>query len=147
LTTPADTAPDAAVGSGVLLTDPDEALFRQIHPKHLSAGVISSEAFVPSPRDKDMLSTLRERIGPEAAYGRWVDAGYESIGTYAVTVGEAIGAGLQIVDDEADTEPDHASIDFSALASKGQKKQTGRRLRDAAVERGCQYTPLEAAKA
>lgn len=129
------TTPEAPTRLG----DPEELLLRQVHPKQTApSGGPSSEAFVPSPRDNDLLSTLRGRVGPAEAHRRWVqDRGYASIGTYAVSIGEVAACELEAVDDEATTEPDHASVDFSSLESKGKKKQTGRKLRDAAVERGC----------
>lgn len=127
--------------STAVLTDDSEVLLRQVHPSHeiqTNAG-ISSEAFVPSEDDRDLLSTLRGRVDPAEAYRRWTeDLSHESLGTYGVAVGEVEGAGLRAIDDEGSAGvADHASIDFTALASKGQQKKRGRKLRDAAIQRGC----------
>ncbi len=127
----------------VVLTDGNEELYRQVHPSHVTPdGVISKEAFIPSARDKDLLSTLRQRIGPAEAYRRWTeDQRYLSAGTFAITVHEVTMSGLRAIDDEATTQPDHASVDFSSLATRGMKMKTARKLRDAAIERGCRYSP------
>lgn len=126
-----------------IIADVDEMLFRQVHPTQFPDGQISSEAFKPSVRDKDMLSTLREHVGPEEAYRRWTeDKGFKSVGTYAVTVEEVTNEELRAIDDAAEMgEPDHASIDFTQIDGKGKKKQAGRMLRDAAAARGCLHRP------
>lgn len=124
------------------LTEAAEQLFRQVHPTQAPDGSPTSEAFVPSKTDQDLLSTSREVIGPQEAFRRWTeDRGYRSVGTYAVTVGEAAAEELSALDDAETHGPDHASIDFRDVPSKGKKKQKGRKLRDAAVARGCLYTP------
>lgn len=125
-----------------VLTDTDELLYRQVHPVQMPSGQMSSEAFNPSARDKDLLSTLREHVGPEEAYRRWTeDKGFLSIGTYAVSVGEVGDQDLQAIDDSATTEPDHVSIDYSSAETKGERKRRSRKLRDAATARGCLHRP------
>jgi hypothetical protein len=95
-------------------------------------------AFAPSERDAGLLSTLHGRIGAAEAYRRWTDVkGFDSIGTYGVEVGEVHNVGLGAVDDSAVVEPDHVSIDFREAPTKGRIAQLGRKLRDAAVARGC----------
>lgn len=125
-----------------VLTRPAELLYRQVHPTQAPNGTVSSEAFNPSARDKDLLSTLREHIGPVEAYRRWTeDKGFHSTGTYAVSVGEVDQQGLQAIDDSATTEPDHVSIDYSSAQGKSERKRRSRKLRDAAVARGCLHKP------
>lgn len=128
--------PDAPV-----IREASETLLRQVHPSQFPHGEPSSEAFVPSERDKFLLSTLRERVGAQEAYRRWTeDLKKESVGTFGITVGEIESEGLMAVDDaDAIAQPDHASVDFTAVPSKGKRKQIGRRLRDAAVSRGCLF--------
>jgi hypothetical protein len=97
-----------------------------------------SAAFTPSKRDAGMLSTLHGRVGPAEAYRRWThDKGLDSVGTYGVDVGEVQDVGLSAVDDSQVTEPDHVSIDFREVPTKGMLTQLGRKLRDAAKSRGC----------
>lgn len=131
-----------------LLTNSDELLLRQVHPIHLKGdGTISKEAFNPSKRDSGLLSTLRGHIGAEEAYRRWTqDMGYQSIGTYGVSVGEVDGvfvgtppvhAGLRAYDDSDQVGvPDHASVDYNAVPSRGLRGQAARKLLKVAEGRG-----------
>lgn len=121
------------------LTDREVCLLRQVHPTLVtSSGEIMKAAFTPSARDAGMLSTLHGRIGAVEAYRRWTgDRGFESAGTYGVEVGEVHDLGLAAVDDSGVVEPDHVSIDFRNVPSKGRIVQLGRKLRDAATTRGC----------
>jgi hypothetical protein len=126
-----------------LILNKSETLFRQVHPTQFPNGQPSSEAFVPSEQDKFLLSTMREIVGPEEAHRRWTeDMEMQSVGTFGISVGEINEQGLTAVDDaEATSQPDHASVDFSSITSKGARKRIGRRLRDAAVSRGCLFQP------
>lgn len=126
-----------------LIADLKETLFRQVHPSQFLVDTPSSEAFVPSERDKYLLSTLRERVGPEEAHRRWTeDMQMKSVGTFGISVGEINSHGLTAIDDAAaSAQADHASVDFTAVSSKGKRKQIGRQLRDAAMARGCLFHP------
>lgn len=120
-----------------------ETLLRQVHPSQFPNGSPSSEAFVPSELDECLLSTMRERVGPEEAFRRWtVEQERKSVGTFGISVEEVDGEGLAALDDaDLIQQPDHASVDFTMIPTKGKRKQIGRRLRDAAVARGCLYRP------
>ena len=125
------------------IQDEKEILLRQVHPAQFPDGKPSKEAFVPSDRDEGMLSTLRERVGAKEAYRRWTeDHTRLSVGTFGIEVSEIHGENLTALDD-AEFIPlaDHASVDFTSVPTKGQRKQIGRRFRDAAVSRGCLFTP------
>ncbi|MEU5286505.1 hypothetical protein N7925_19635 [Streptomyces sp. CA-278952] len=128
------------------LDTPLELLWRQINPSHIENGVISKLAFVPGENDKGQLSTARSKsVTAQAAFEHHtVVLQLGSIGSYAVTVGEIIDAGLRAVDDSAIQEqkpptPGHTYVDYRSIASKNQRKKLGAKLRDKAVERGCQY--------
>ena len=129
------------------MTDRDVRLLRQVHPVLLkSSGEIMGTAFTPSDRDAGLLSTLHGRIGAAEAYRRWTESwGFDSIGTYGLEVGEVHDVGLGALDDSALVEPDHISIDFRTVPTKGQIRQIGRKLRDAAVARGCLHPAGDAA--
>ncbi|OIJ25531.1 hypothetical protein UG56_017180 [Nocardioides luteus] len=97
-----------------------------------------------------MLSTMRSAVGAAAAHQRWVSAGYESIGTYGVSVEEideievvlddGRTCALQALDDADHIEvDDHASIDFTEMPSNGKIRQAARKVRDAAIKRGILY--------
>lgn len=125
------------------ITDRDEHVLRQVHPSLLTpAGEIMKTAFAPSDRDAGLLSTVHGRVAPAEAYRRWTqDKGLESIGTFGLEVGEVLDLSLGVLDDSAVVEPDHVSIDFRQVPSKGRVLQLGRKLRDAAVARGCLHGP------
>lgn len=124
------------------LTELDETLLRQVHPTQVTDGGISKEAFIPTPTDKGLLSTLREEVGPQEAHRRWTeDQNKLSVGTYGISVADVEDAGLTALDDAAASKtPDHASVDFNELTTGGQKKKAARQLRDRATDRGCLYS-------
>ncbi|WP_153303405.1 hypothetical protein [Plantibacter flavus] len=140
-------SPDAedeidVIPSVVEIEDMDEVLLRQVHPTHFQLGVLSKGAFIPGPGHDNLLSTLRERVGAQAAYERWIAQEYESAGTWGVGVGEAAAASLPALDDAlASNVADHASISFQACATKGETAKRARKLRDYALERDCLYAP------
>lgn len=98
-----------------------------------------STAFNPSASHAFMLSTVRETVRPDEAFMRHVSAGLKSAGTWGVSVAEFEVAALVCVDDAhlPDTPEDHASIDFSGMTVRAERKRAARLLRDAAQERGC----------
>lgn len=120
------------------LAIPEELLFRQVHPTACHGDTLASSAFTPGSNDQGMLSVHRERLGAEGAYTLWTSRGGRSAGTYAVSVSEISGIGLKAIDDATDSNPDHASIDFTN-ATRGQQRQLGRKLRDLAMIRGRLY--------
>ena len=113
------------VGTEQLLTDPDELLYRQVHPSFVVDGVPSSQAFAPTRKDEGQLSIARGSLTTaEAAYNHHTtELHLASAGTWAVTVGEASAAGLSSFDQHRDDVPAHGFIDFRALAaSKARSK-------------------------
>lgn len=134
------------------LTDAGEVLLRQVHPSQCEDGHVNKEAFNPSARDNLHLSALREAVGAAEAYRRWTEVEkYLSAGTWGVSVQEVDAqvftrhedredVSLRAVDDATEALSDHASIVFSDL-SKKQRVQAARKLRDAALQRGCLYKP------
>lgn len=142
----ASTVTKAELAAAIALQDQAEILYRQVHPKQTKPdGSPASVAFVPTERDEDLLSTHRQRIGPDEAYRRWTEElGHQSVGTYGIAVGEAVGIGLRALDDETPAIPDHASLDFSEVPSKGEKRQRGRKLKEFAAGRGCLHLAEEA---
>ncbi len=127
-----------------MLMSSDEELLRQVHPVMLGEdGHPARIAFTPTSRDAGMLSTLRGAVGAQEAHHRHVEErGLRSAGTWSVTVGEVDVAGCSAVDDAADLGvADHASVDFTGLGGPAAVKRAARKLRDAAVARGCSYAP------
>lgn len=107
------------------LTDPDEVLYRQVHPTWVQDGVPTSQAFTPTPKDEGELSIARGSLNTaEAAYKHYTTVQkFESAGTWAVTVGEANGAGLESFDDARPDLLAHGFIDFRGLSKNAAKKK------------------------
>lgn len=102
---------------------PDHLLHRQVNPKFVKDGRITSEAFQPTKKDKGLLSVNRgDLCSPEEAHRTFVARGWTSWGTLTVAVSEvvavqltALEAPLNVGDDPEDLFDDvsHAVIDFA----------------------------------
>jgi len=127
-----------------VIMDLTEVLLRQVHPIHYPNGVLSSGAFRPGPEHNLMLSTHRNRIGAAESYRRWTEElGYESVGTWGVTVGEADELDLPALADEVlpEVPDDHASVNFAVCETDSQVKRKAKELRKHAVNRTQIYSP------
>jgi hypothetical protein len=128
------------------LGDADELLFRQVHPAWVRDGRPSSQAFRPTAKDNGQLSVARGALTTaQAAYEHHTTRlGFQSAGTWAVSVGECRGLSLPTVADpipEAPGQPAdraHAVIQFLGL-SKAQIEAKGAKLARFASERGRLY--------
>ena len=129
-----------------------ESLFyRQVNPSWLAEGVPSSQAFGPTPKDKDKLSV--DDASLVSAEGSWrhftEKLGLQSVGTWAVSLGEVeetsdltVTASPKVLaEDPAKDNPAHCDVDFSQVSSKGQKKRKAQHLAIKATARGCLYAP------
>lgn len=133
-------------GEPYRLTDPDEVLLRQVHPDQVEGGGISKVPFLPRRGDNSMVSTLRGYVSPEEAYRRHTeDHGHESVGTWGVAVGEGEEHGVPSWDDSClpESPADHASLDYAQHPAVNQRARVARKLRDAAVARGCLFAPAQ----
>ena len=127
-----------------VLRDESVALFRQIHPSWVADGQISSQAFSPMPKDNGMLSVRQSTIvSAREAYQFHTALGFESIGTYQVTVGDGEAVGLRAVDDSrlAPAPLGHAYIDFRGIGRRPADR-TAKQLRTYAMRHGMQFDPL-----
>ena len=124
--------------------DSSEVLRRQVHPGFIDRGSPSSQAFRPTKKDAEQLSTRREAMTAEAAYRAHVAEGLASAGTWGVSVSEIAGVALRAIDDSAlpSVPEHHAYIDFRGC-SKGHTERAAKALKRAAVERGCLYSSSE----
>jgi hypothetical protein len=104
----------------IQLTDPDEVLYRQVHPSWIEDGVPTSQAFRPTPKDKGELSIDRGSLTTaEAAYKHHTTVQkLAAAGTWAVTVGEADAVGLGCFDDDQPGLLAHGFVDFRGLGRK-----------------------------
>lgn len=129
-----------------LLTDPDEQLWRNAHPTFLDGERLSSQVFTPTAQHDWKLSLARSsKVSASDHFVEYTEKlNLDSIGVWSVSVAEVNLEGLTgVYDAESDAAPDpcpagHTSVDFSN-ASRSQVGKIGRRLRDKAVERGCQH--------
>lgn len=133
------------------LLDGEERLYRQVHPTWIRDGRPSGQAFTPTRKDQDQLSTARSSLTtPEGAFrlhteGRKLKSG----GTWGVTVAECESANVIPFHDpttsppEVVADPAHTSVDFSMLPSNSKKDAAGAWLARAAVARGCLFSAPE----
>lgn len=124
------------------LDDPEEVLYRQIHPSWVHDGVPSSQAFKPTKKDAGMLSVaLGSKTSPKGAFDYHTQVlGLKSAGTWAVTVGEVTDAGLSSHAQPLDASPDHGFIDFRDRG-RGEIERGAKVLLARARSRGCLYSP------
>jgi hypothetical protein len=130
------------------LLDGEELLFRQVHPTWLRDGRPSGQAFTPTKKDKDQLSTACASLtSAEQAFVLHVQGRQlKSAGTWAVTVGECETANVTPYHDpttsppETVADPAHASVDFSLLPSNSKKEAAGAWLARLAATRGCLFS-------
>ena len=123
------------------LAEPDELLFRQVHPSWVQDGVPSSQVFKPTKKDAGMLSiALGSKTSPERAFDHHTQVlKLKSAGTWAVTVGEVKGVGLGSYAQPLDDNPDHGFIDFREIG-RGQIERSAKLLLAKARNRGCLYS-------
>jgi hypothetical protein len=129
---------------------PNDLLYRQVHPTHAPAGNPSSQAFNPTPKDKEKLSV--DDAGLVTAEESWnhftKNLGFQSAGTWAVSFEEIHASGdLELMrnpiadpEDVLKNNPAHCLIDFSKVTSKGHKKRQAQELAIKASARGCQFS-------
>ena len=115
-------------------------LLRQVHPAFLSEGRVSSQAFTPFPKDKNLLSVYNgDLIAPDKSYEHYVQK-YQSVGVWAVTQSETTDAGLSARSDPLENFDEHAVVDFAELSPREARKKA-KILVGMASQRGCLYKP------
>ena len=113
-------------------------LLRQVHPTFFPNGEISSQAFVPFPKDDGNLSTYDgDQIRAAASHRHYTkELGLASIGVWAVNGAEVIATGLSYAPDPVEGNLAHAVIAFGQLDDKTSRK-LAKRLKKLAADRGC----------
>ena len=129
----------------------DDLLYRQVHPSHAPDGVPSSQAFNPTPKDACKLSVDDSRVvTAEESWKHFTrNLGFRSCGTWAVSFGEIESpVGLSLRHDPVESSenamlnnPAHCLIDFSGLATKGERKRRAQQLAIHAAARRIQFQP------
>lgn len=111
-------------------------LIRQVHPKFIQQGRVTSQAFRPTPKDDHMLSTYDgDQIDAKSAWEHYTEVlGHDSIGALGVSVQECVTLELRVVPDPKPF-PEHVLLDFSVFGRKTIEKQS-KKLRTFALDRG-----------
>jgi hypothetical protein len=117
----------------------DTLLLRQINPNFLQQGQVTSQAFKPSPKDKDLLSAYDgDMISAEKAWEHFTGTlRFPSVGVMAVSVAECNLCELS-ARPNPDLFPEHAVIDFTGF-TRNQIEKKAKQLKAAAVTRGWRY--------
>ena len=115
-------------------------LLRQVHPNFFTQGQISSQAFLPSPKDEGKLSVYdRDKISPMESYQHYTkDLRLKSVGVWATSGEEVKGSGLIYSPDPVDGNEAHAIIDFGSL-EKNDCRKLAKKLKQFAIDRGNLY--------
>ncbi|MBX3184763.1 MAG: hypothetical protein KIT72_08055 [Polyangiaceae bacterium] len=123
--------------------NPVTLLWRQIHPSFLEGEQPGSQAFRPTPKDRDRLSfDDGSRIEAEASCRRFTELrGLRSVGVLGVQVVECTSEGL-LVEPDGSPDPEHVSVDFHGK-SNSERKTISKKLRDLAMKRGWQFIASE----
>jgi hypothetical protein len=121
------------------MTD-ETLLHRQINPNWVHNNKVSSQAFIPFPKDEHQLSVYDgDLISAEASWAHFVGGGYQSVGVLAVSVSECDAECLKTCSSPEVFE-EHAHIDFTGI-TKAQCRSKGKKLLVAAEARGWQHRP------
>lgn len=124
-----------------LMTNRDEAVHRQVHPRFYDQGIISEEAFVAREDEQRKLSSTRNgKVSVECARRHYRGVlKLASIGAAELTVGEVEDELSRCVDDSTDPNhelpPGHCYIDFRGL-TKASRRELREALAEIATERG-----------
>ena len=125
----------------------DELVWRNVNPGFIDNGVISSQAFRPTPKDDSKLSGARQaKVAADKHFHEFTsDLGLASAGVWAVSVAEANAEGVRCVyDAESATRPPapcptgHTYFDFQTHGTSA-RKRISRKLTDNATARGRQH--------
>ncbi len=117
-------------------------LLRHAHPNFMDGNQITSQVFMPFPRDDGKLSVYDgDQIELEESYLHYTDVLLnQSHSIWTVTKAEADGEGVRGSPDPLPSFPAHACIDFGAHPEKVCRK-IAKRLKSMALARGCRYVP------
>lgn len=115
--------------------DKNTSLYRQVHPKFIRNGKITSSVFKPTKKDNNLLSVYDgDKITPKKSWQHYtVSMEFKSSGVMAVTVAECNALTLPTSSDPTPF-PEHAIIDFTKLNNSTIERKA-RQLKNAAIAR------------
>ena len=119
-----------------------DLLYRQIREIHIQDGRVTSAAFKPATSDQGLPSVNASwKTTAEVAMARATALGLVPVAVYAVSCDECYDLGLKAWEDPEDgppPDPSHSVIDFRQHG-RGAQDSKGKKLREKALERGCQH--------
>jgi hypothetical protein len=118
-------------------------LLRQIHPNFFQKGKLTSQSFIPFPKDNLKISVYDgEFIKPEDSYNHYTqDCHLQSIGVWGISNSEVSAIGLTSERDPLPDSPYHALVNFSTISAKSVRRILALKLMALAEARGCLYKP------
>jgi hypothetical protein len=120
---------------------PETILLRQAHPLFYSNGEITSQMFIPFPKDKGNLSTYDgNRITAAESFAHFTKQGFQSVGVWDVRCAQVSETGLTSRTDPVASNAAHAVIEFGTKTEKECRK-LAKKLKAFALANGCQYRP------
>jgi hypothetical protein len=121
---------------------PDSILFRQVHPNFFPNGKLSSQAFVPFPKDEGKLSVYDgDLVSAAESFVHYTEQlQFESVGVWGVANAEVGVTGLTSTPDPLPDSPAHALVDFGNASDKECRK-LAKKLKAFANSRGCLHSP------
>jgi hypothetical protein len=120
----------------------ETTLLRQVHPDFIPDGQLTSQAFMPFPKDEGKPSVYDgDQISAADSYTHYTEVlGYKSDSVWGVTCAEVSASGLTSAPDPKENSPYHAVIDFAPHPEKSFRK-LAKKLKAFAIARGCLYSP------
>lgn len=117
-------------------------LHRQAHPKFMDGAQITSQVFIPFPKDDGLLSVYDgDQISAAEAHTHYTQVlGNDSHSVWSVTKAEADGEAVPASADPLPDFPSHSKIDFTGKTDKECRK-IAKKLKAWAMARGCQFLP------
>lgn len=117
---------------------PETILLRQVHPLFIPEGQLTSQAFVPFPKDDGKPSVYDgDQISAADSHKHYTTVlQLQSHSVWGVKCAEVTSVGLSSAPDPLENFPSHSIIDFNGHAEKTQRK-LAKKLKAFALERGC----------
>lgn len=121
---------------------PHTVLLRQIHPNFYPNGELTSQAFLPFPKDAGKPSVYDgDQISAEDAFVHYTTVlKNQSCCVWGIDCSEVDSVGLTSVANPLANFSSHALVDFNGRPEKEWRK-LAKRLKDFALKRGCLHTP------
>jgi hypothetical protein len=121
--------------------NPETTLLRQVHPDFIPDGQLTSQAFMPFPKDEGKASVYDgDQISAADSYKHYTEVlRNASDSVWGVTCAEVAEAGLTSAPAPLENFPSHSLIDFTAHPEKNFRK-LAKKLKAFAIVRGCLYS-------